>query len=404
VPQDRRVWKEARALVDAGYEVSIIAPRARGQARREELDEVRIHRYSPARDGNSKFGFVREYASAWLRIAFLTARIFVRHGFAAIQACNPPDVFFLIAWPYQRLGCPFVFDQHDLAPELYVARFGRSDTVFRCLELLERATFRCADHVIATNVPQAQSPLIKGKKPASAVTIVANGPVLPRDITPINRPDLRRDKAFLCCWVGAMGSVDDGVDLAIRAISHLIHDLGRRDCQFVFIGDGEAFEEVTRLAERLDLGEWVTFTGWLDHETVLTYLASADIGLQPDPKNPRTDKATAVKTLEYMAYGVPVVAFDLDETRRTVGTAGVYAEPNDPRSFAAAIDGLLSEPARRRKMGDTGKQLVRDGLSWDCQRVAYIGVYDALLGRASRDGIGRDPHRSVVATEISRGA
>ena len=389
MPQDRRVWKESEALVDAGYDVSVIAPRRREQRRREHVGNVTIHRYAPTRERAGELGFVLEFSSAWVRIAMLSAVIFAWDGFAAIQACNPPDIFFTVALPYKLAGCPFVFDQHDLSPELYVARFGRSGgIVFRCLELLERATFRTADHVIAANRPQAEIPLTRGKKAPDEVTVVSNGPVLPQADARPSVPDRWRSKPFLCCWVGAMGAVDDGVDLAIHAIAHLVHEIGRVDCHFVFLGDGEAFGEVTRLASELGVSDWITFTGWVDHETVLDCLASADVGLQPDPKNPRTDKATAVKTLEYMAFGVPVVAFDLEETRRTVGSAAEYATPNDPRSFAVTIDGLLSDPDRRRAMGETGRRLIRDGLAWDYQRVAYVRVYDALAPPRFQGGAG----------------
>jgi glycosyltransferase involved in cell wall biosynthesis len=399
VPQDHRVWKECQALVDAGYDVSVIAPRADGQRQREELARVRIYRYFSTRERSDKLGFLLEFASAWAQVTALTAYVFARDGFAAIQACNPPDILFTVALPYKLVGCPFVFDQHDLSPELYVARYGRAKgVVFRALEILERATFRSADHVIAANRPQAEAPLTRGRKPHNHVTIVSNGPVLPSDNAPAPDHNLRRGKTFLCCWVGAMGAVDDGVDLAVRAIGHVVHDIGRSDCHFVFLGHGEAFDDVTRLVEQLQLSEWITFTGWVDHDTVLHYLASADIGLQPDPKNPRTDKATAVKTLEYMAFGVPVVAFDLEETRRTVASAGVYATPNDPCSFAAAIDDLLSDPDRRREMGATGRSLVRGGLSWDHQRVAYVGVYDALLHQGWREPVrGADDRRFGAA-------
>jgi glycosyltransferase involved in cell wall biosynthesis len=238
--------------------------------------------------------------------------------------------------------------------------------------------------VISVNAPQAQIARARGHKSAEEVTLVANGPLLAETASRSTRPELRHDKAFLCCWVGVMGAVDDGVDLAVHAIDHLVHDLGRVDCHFAFLGDGEAYADVTRLAQDLGLWDWVTFTGWAERETVGDYLATADIGLQPDPKNARTDLATAVKTMEYMAWGVPVVAFDLEETRRTVGAAGVYVSGNDPLAFAKAIDGLLSDPERRHTMGEIGRQLVRDSLAWEHQQVRYVGVYDRLLGVTPR--------------------
>jgi glycosyltransferase involved in cell wall biosynthesis len=387
VPRDRRVWKECLSLVEAGFEVSVIAPRETGQRRREVVDGIDLHRYRPTRERRAKLGFLVEFANAWLWTAALSAYVFVREGFAAVQTCNPPDIFFPVALPYKALGCPIVFDQHDLSPELYVARYGKSDgLIFRGLLIMERMTYQVADQVIAVSEPWAQTAMARGRKPAEAVTIVSNGPRLADSVPREQRADLRQGKAHLCCWVGAMGAVDDGVDLAVRAIGHLVLDLGRVDCHFAFLGDGEAFEEVTRLTRDLALSEWVTFTGWADPPVVQEYLSAADIGLQPDPRNPRTDTAIAVKTLEYMAFRLPVVAFDLDQTRRTVGAAGVYAEPNDPRSFARAIDELLADPARREAMGEAGRRLIEEGLSWDHQASKYVDVLRRLLDSHARTG------------------
>jgi glycosyltransferase involved in cell wall biosynthesis len=387
VPRDRRVWKECRSLVEAGFEVSVIAPRERGQPRREVVDGIDLHRYRPTRERRAKLGFLIEFANAWLWTAALSGYVFAREGFAVVQTCNPPDIFFPVALPYKALGCPVVFDQHDLSPELYVERYGKSDgLIFRGLLTLERLTYRVADHVIAVSEPWATTAITRGGKPAEAVTIVSNGPRLADSVPRAQRADLRGGRAHLCCWVGAMGAVDDGVDLAIRAIGHLVRDVGRVDCQFAFLGDGEAFDEVTALTRELGLSAWVTFTGWADPQVVQEYLSAADIGLQPDPKNPRTDTAIAVKTLEYMAFRLPVVAFDLDQTRRTVGAAGVYAEPNDPRSFARAIDELLADPARREAMGEAGRRLIEEGLSWDHQASKYVDVLRRLLDSHARTG------------------
>lgn len=386
VPRDRRVWKECSALLGAGFEVSVIAPRGPGQAGREELDGVDVWRYSPARERVGVAGFVLEFAWAWLCTSALTARSFVVDGFAAIQSCNPPDIFFTIAAPYKLAGCHFVFDQHDLSPELYTARYGRRGRGLLCLLLaFERWTYRTADHVIAVNEPQADIARRRGRKRDDQVTLVRNGPTLTETAPRPKRCELKEGKQYLCLWVGEMGAVDDGVDLAVKAAHHVVHVLGRRDCHFAFVGDGEAFVDLTTLAHDLDLQPWVTFTGWADRPAVLDYLATADLGLQPDPKNPRTDLATAVKTLEYLAFGVPVVAFDLDETRRTVGAAGVYATGNDPAGMGALIDELLDDPAARRAMGEHGMMAVRDGLSWDHQSVRYVHVFENLLEQAKRE-------------------
>lgn len=373
------------ALRDAGYDVTVIAPRAPGQPLREELEGVTVRRYPPARERPGPLGYVAEFGWAWLCTTTLTAVQFATEGFAAIQSCNPPDIFFVTAAPYKLLGCPFVFDQHDLSPELYAVRYGAgSGPVMRLLLALERWTYRTADHVIAVNEPWAEIARHRGAKRDDEVTLVRNGPTLAEAAPRPFRVELKAGRPHLCVWVGEMGAVDDGVDLAVRAAHHVVHVVGRNDCHFAFLGDGEAFRDVTALAQELDLQDHLSFTGWVDRPTVLDYLAVADVGLQPDPKNPRTDQATAVKTLEYLAFGIPVVAFDLEETRRTVGGAGVYATGNDPAAMGALVVELLDDPARRAAMSEQGKAAVRDGLSWDQQSVAYVGVFDRVLGRGDR--------------------
>jgi glycosyltransferase involved in cell wall biosynthesis len=370
------------ALRSAGYEVSVIAPRDPGQPLREVLDEVSVRRFPRTKERGGLAGFALEFGSAWVCTTALTAFTFARDGFAAIQSCNPPDIFFTTAAPYKLAGCPFVFDQHDLSPELYTARYGTSGgLVSRVLLWLERWTYRTADQVIAVNEPQAAIARRRGRKDADEVTLVRNGPTLADSAPRPARCELKEGKRHLCIWVGVMGAVDDGVDLAVRAVDHVVHGLGRDDCHFAFLGDGEAYDEVTALAHELGLDAYITFTGWADREMVLDYLATADLGLQPDPKNPRTDLATAVKTLEYMAFGVPVVAFDLDETRDTVGRAGAYATGNDPVEMGALVGELLDDPVRRAAMGRHGIAAVEGGLSWDHQSIEYVQIYDRLLAR-----------------------
>ncbi len=368
------------ALLDAGFDVSVIAPRDAGEAYREQLEGVSIRRYPPAKERPGLLGFVLEFGWAWLCTTVLVAVVFVVEGFAAIQSCNPPDIFFTTAVPYKLAGRPFVFDQHDMAPELYTARYGRRDgMVLRLVLALERCTYRTADHVIAANEPQATVARQRGHLRDDELTLVRNGPMLSEATPRPARGELRESKPHLCIWVGEMGAVDDGVDLAVRAAHHFVHELGRRDCHFTFVGDGEAFADLTTLARDLDLDSYVTFTGWAGRPAVLDYLATADLGLQSDRKNARTDLATAVKTLEYMAFGIPVVAFDLDETRRTIGAAGVCAPADNPAAMGDLIAELLDDPTRRQIMGEHGMAAIRGGLSWDHQSVAYVRVFERLL-------------------------
>lgn len=391
VPADRRVWDECRALVAAGYGVSVIGPRAPGEPAYEELEGVRLYRYAAPRESPSTLGFIYEYAYSWLRAAALTVKVLIRDGFDAIQACNPPDTYFALAAPLKLAGKRFVFDQHDLSPELYISRFGRSDgLLFTGLRVLERATYLVADHVISTNQWYREIALTRGRRRPESVTVVRNGPDLQRMRRRPPRPELKNGKQLLCCFLGVI-EPHDGVDLAVRAAHHLIHQLGRRDCHFAFLGDGDCLPAVRRLAHELCLDNWVTFTGWAQDEMIFDYLSTADLGLQPDPKDPRADISTVVKTMEYMAFELPVVAFDLKETRASAAGAAVYVQSPDEASYAEAIHALLDDPPRRAEMGRVGRRRVEERLAWDHQKIAYVQVYDRLLS----DGIARvDPTKT----------
>lgn len=384
VPADRRVWDECRALVAAGYGVSVISPRAPGEPAYEELEGVRVHRYAAPPESPSKLGFLYEYGYSLVKAGALTVKVFARDGFDAIQACNPPDCYFALAAPFKLLGKRFVFDQHDLSPELYVSRFGRSDgLLFTGLRALERATYLVADHVISTNQWYREIALARGRCRPESVTVVRNGPDLQRMRRRPPRPEFKSGKPLLCCFLGVI-EPHDGVDLAVRAVHHLVHERGRRNCHFAFLGDGDSLPGVRRLAHDLRLDDWVTFTGWAQDEMIFDYLSTADIGLQPDPKDPRVDISTATKTMEYMAFELPVVAFDLKETRASAASAAIYAQPNDVVSYAEAIATLLDDPPRRAEMGRAGRRRVEELLAWDHQKIAYVQIYDQLL----RDGVG----------------
>lgn len=378
--RDARVRRECLALLEAGYGVSVICPEGSGAPLEGALAQVKLHRYRPAPSKGSRLGFAYEFSYSWVTTLVLTLKALAGEGFDVIQACNPPDTYFALALPFKLAGKPFIFDHHDLAPELYAIRFGRDrGMVMTVLKLLERATIRCADHVISTNDSFRQVAIGRGKKPTNAVTVVRNGPDLSevRGGHPI--PELKRGRRFLCCWVGVIGAVDDGVDLALRAIQLLVEDQGRRDCQFTFVGDGEAASQMQALVEELGIGEFVTFTGWLDRAGVFAHLATADVGLQPDPKNSRTDAATAIKTMEYMAFGLPIVAFDVHETRVSADGAALYARPNEVTSYAELIGTLLDNPEQRAAMGHLGRQRVEHELAWDHQKDAYVKVFDRYL-------------------------
>ncbi|HEX7094745.1 MAG TPA: glycosyltransferase family 4 protein [Acidimicrobiales bacterium] len=380
--RDRRVWREAQALRDAGYVPCLIGPTAPGDGWRSEVEGIELRTYPrpPALSGVS--GFVVEYAYSFAAIATMLAVAGRERRPSAVQICNPPDIFFPIAAVCRRFGIPVVFDHHDLAPELFVTRFGnRLGLVRRFLELCERETFRRSDHVIATNESYREIARTRGGKPDDAVTVVRNGPDITH-MTPVPpRPELKCGRAHLCVWFGNMGP-QDGVDRALRAASWLVHTAGRDDVHFAFVGTGDALPAMRELASALGLDAHVTFTGWVDDATAFAYLSTADIGLSADPPGPLNSVSTMNKTMEYMAFGLPVVAFDLVETRRSAGEAALYAEEDDPVEYAQAIEKLLDDAGLRAELGRIGRRRVETQLAWQHQRAAYVGVYDRVVGRA----------------------
>jgi glycosyltransferase involved in cell wall biosynthesis len=384
VPFDRRVWLECLALVADGHAVDVVCPNDRGEPRFEVRQGVRIHRYRPAPATSTTLDFLVEFAYCWTRTAALTAWIALRHGIDVVQACNPPDTYFVIGAAARLAGRSFVFDHHDLCPELYRSRFGADagaeGVTLRGLLWLERMTFRTAHAVIATNESYRHIALTRGGRDPAEVTVVRSGPDLDRLRRCRPRPELREGHALLGCYLGVMGP-QDGVDLAVEAVDVIVHDLGRTDCQFVFIGAGDSYDDVRALARDSGLDEWVTFTGRVPDEVVFEYLSTADVGLCPDPSNPLNDLSTMNKTMEYMASGIPVVAFDLAETRVTAHGAAVYAPPNRVDAFAKELDMLLDDAPRRRQMGEVGRRRVETELAWAHQREAYLGVYRSLARR-----------------------
>jgi glycosyltransferase involved in cell wall biosynthesis len=383
VPFDRRVWLECNALTAAGYDVTVICPKGRNDPSHQILDGVTLLKYRPYAPGGRAVGFVMEYAYSFLATARLVFRARRRGRFDVVQACNPPDIFWPIArWLRRRDGSRFVFDHHDLCPELFDSRFPQGKQLpRRGLVALERATFRTADHVVSTNASYAEIALRRGDKRPADVTVVRTGPDPERLRRRETVPALRRGREHLVAYIGVMGP-QDGVDLAIRAAAHVVHDLGREDVSFTFMGAGDCYDEIVALRDTLGLQDYVELPGRVPDETVIDVLSTADAGLSPDPKNPLNDVSTMNKTLEYMAFGMPVVAFDLKETRVSANGAGCYVASGDVAAYARAIVALLDDAEKREDMGREGRLRIEKELGWPHQRDAYVGVYDRLVGRA----------------------
>jgi glycosyltransferase involved in cell wall biosynthesis len=383
VPFDRRVWLECQALTGAGYDVSVVCPKGKGDPRFEVISGVRLYKYRPYAPGGSKAGFINEYIYSFAATFWLVLRARRSGRIDVLQACNPPDIFWPIALVLRLFDrTRFIFDHHDLCPELYQSRFsGGPQLPYRALRAMERRTHRTADHVISTNDSYRNIAIERsGKRPAD-VTVVRTGPDPDRLVRGEARPELRRGRRYLATYIGVMGP-QDGVDIVVRAAAIVVHELRRDDIAFTLIGSGDCFDELVALRDELNLGGHVEFTGRAPDEQVAEIMSTADVGLSPDPKNPLNDVSTMNKTMEYMAYELPVVAFDLLETRVSAGEAGVYVTPNDVAEYAAAIVALLDDEPRRVQLGKAGRVRVEQELAWGHQEQAYIGVYERVSAGA----------------------
>ena len=387
VPFDRRVWLECQALVAVGYQVSVVCPKGKCDPSHEVIDTVELYKYRPYAPGGSKASFIAEYVYSFLATAWLTLKSRRKGRFAVMQACNPPDIFWPIALVLRWLdGTKFVFDHHDLCPELFQSRFPDGPKLpYRGLRALERRTHRTADHVIATNDSYRDIAINRSGKAPEDVTVVRTGPNPEKLQRGAPDPELCRGRRYLAAYIGVMGP-QDGVDIVVRAADIVVHELGRGDIAFTLIGSGDCFDELVALRDELKLAGHVEFTGRVPDELVKRILSTADVGLSPDPKNPLNDVSTMNKTMEYMAFELPVVAFDLRETRVSAGDAAVYAKPNDVREYARAIVALIDDENRRAELGKLGRVRVEEELAWSHQERAYVGVYERMSGGAAMTG------------------
>ena len=380
-PQDVRVRREAFALSSAGCQVAVICPSAKGQPSREAIHGVCVYRYPAPTAGNGFFAYLWEYAYSMAASAALSLVAFFREGFDAIHAHNPPDTFVFIALFYKLFGKRFVYDHHDLSPEMYAARFrgGGRPMVYRTLLWLEKLSCRYADHVIVTNESYKKLAMERGRVPETHITIVRNGLDLDRVMAPVE-PDraLRQIGKTIIGYVGVMG-VQDGVDYLLRALYYLIHGLRRTDFYCVIVGFGDALKDLKALAQKLSLQDYVRFTGPVFGEDLRRILAAADICVDSAPANPYTDRSTMFKIMEYMSLGKPIVGFDLPEHRFTAGGSAVYVTPNDERAFARALEKLMGDPARREALGAFGRERIKTQLAWEYSIPNLLAAYRKIL-------------------------
>ncbi|MER6098589.1 glycosyltransferase family 4 protein [Streptomyces sp. NPDC001728] len=376
VPFDRRVWQECTTLRDAGWEVHVICPQGSKRDTEPEavIDGVRIHRYPLRAATGGPAGYLREYGSALWHTFRLARRV---GPVDVVHACNPPDLLFLPALWMKRRGARFVFDQHDLVPELYLSRFDRGeDLLYRAVCALERRTYRAADVVIATNESYRDVAVRRGRKRPEDVFVVRSAPDTERFHPVPPEPGLKRGKPHLLCYLGVMGP-QDGVDYALRALAKLRDEVGRTDWHAVFVGAGDTFDAMVELSRELGLSGQVEFTGRVPDADLVRYLSSADVCLSPDPCNPLNDVSTMNKVLEYMVMGRPMVSFDLREARVSAGDAAVYASADDESEFARLIAMLMDDPEQRARMGKSGQERINGPLAWRNSQRSLLAAYAA---------------------------
>jgi len=378
-PFDRRVWQEARALRDAGYRVVIICPQMKGYRESyEQVEGIHIYRHPLPFEARGALGYLLEYAAAIFWEGLLMWRVFFRHGFDVIHACNPPDLIFLNAVIFKWLfGVRFLFDHHDINPELFEVKFGARGLLYRLIVLAERLTFRCADVSIATNESYREIAIRRGGMAPDRVFVVRSGPDLGRLQVRPPVPSLRRGRRYLVGYVGVMGK-QEGLTYLLEAARVIIRELGRDDVHFILVGGGAELEHLQRAARELGVDEYVTFTGRVPDDELLDALNTADVCVNPDEHNPMNDKSTMNKIMEYMALGKPIVQFDLSEGRVSAQEASLYAKPNDARDMAEKIVTLLDDPAARERMGRFGRQRVEAELSWTHEEPKLLAAYQAL--------------------------
>jgi glycosyltransferase involved in cell wall biosynthesis len=385
VPPDRRVWQEARALQRAGHKVTVICPKGKGWTKsRETIDGVEILRHALPQ-ATSAIGYFGEYAVALVAQSMLTWRVFLRSGIDVIQCCNPPDLLFLVAAQFKPFGVRFMFDHHDLAPELFAVKFPKARSGLAVMRWLERVTFGLADHVMCTNEAFRAIAIERGRKSPACTDVVLSSPeFLPAMAVPPD-PALRNHRAHAVLYVGVMGS-QDGVDLLLQAAHHIVHVQRRDDVQFLLAGDGPEKPALIARADELGLTAHVSFLGFVTGVDLWRALRTADLGVCPDPKNPFNDNLTMNKLLEYMAFGVPLVAFDLAVSQQIVGGAGCFVRGNDPLALALQMTRLLDAPAERAALAERGLERFAQ-LSWPRQEARLLAAYTAIVAPRAAEGV-----------------
>jgi glycosyltransferase involved in cell wall biosynthesis len=381
VPFDPRVWKEGLALREAGYEVSILSPKGKGyEGSYELLEGIHIYRHPMPKEGNSALGYVWEYACALFWEMLFAWWIYFRRGFHVLQGCNPPDDIFLVALPFKLFGVKYIFDHHDVNPELYLAKYEREDFFYKAQVWLEKMTFRTCDVVMSTNESYKTIAITRGRISPDDIFVVRNGPNLKKFKAVPPNPALKYGKTYLIGYVGVM-STQEGLDILLD-VAERIRSLGRKDIHFTCVGSGPSLAELREMVREKNLGDMVNFTGRVSDEDLLAILSTADVCVNPDKPCKMNDLSTMIKIMEYMALGKPIVQFDLREGRISAQAASLYSDnANQVPDFAEKILWLLDHPEERKTMGEFGRRRVETELAWNYSVQHLLAAYERAFSK-----------------------
>lgn len=381
VPFDRRVWQEATSLHEAGAEVTVICPRTKKfPLEYEELDGIKIYRH-PLPEAKKTLDYFKEYASALFHEFRLLFKIFRKQGVQdVIHACNPPDLIFLAAFPFYMFSrCKFLFDHHDINPELWIAKFGKKGVGYKAMVLVERLTYHFAKHAIVTNESYKEIAMRRGKKREEDVTIVRSGPNIAKLKVGSAKPEVKKGFKHLIGYIGVMGK-QEGIDLLLQSVDYIVNKVGRKDIRFCIMGGGPSLEELREMNKSMGLEEFVEFPGRVSDEFLADVMNTADVCVNPDLPSEMNDKSTMNKIMEYMAFGKPIVQFTLKEGKFSAQEASLYAENTSIEDFGDKILWLLDNPEKAAEMGRFGRKRVETELSWDFEKPKLIGAYKKILG------------------------
>ena len=383
VPLDRRVWQEAQALTRAGWAVSVICPATADFPKRfEVIDDIAIYRHALPFEARGALAYFVEYSAALFHQFRLLIKVHRERGFSIIQACNPPDLIFLPALPFKLMGKRFIFDQHDVAPELFIVKFGAKGALHRALMFFERMSYAMADHVITANATFKDIAVGRGGKAHSLVEVVYGVPDRKRIHRVAPEPGLHGGRKFLLGYLGIINE-QDGVDHLVRAVEHLVKVKGFRDFRAIVVGSGPALEKVRALARSLEVEDFLSFPGYLSGESLLAHISAFDIGVIPDPLNEANDLMSMNKVFEYCALGIPTASYPLKETKRLLGEAGVYAPSHDPAGLAEACLSLMQDECLRARCASAAAKRAAENFLWENEARKYVATYERVLGSAA---------------------